>query len=267
MLNGERKMEKIKVFISDPQVLFREGIHFTLSGEDDFEVTGEATNNEDSYTFIESNPPNIAILSMKASKASGADITCRIKRNFPSVSVILIMDKETEDDLFAAMRCGASACVSKDTDPDLLMDTIRVVAQGGQPLLDIAFTPNMASRILAEFEKIIPLSEQLNNVMARLSSKEAEILSYIVEGNKIEQIVARLNSNEATVRRQLRLIINKMVANDQAKALLDAAQRSFPTFFSAAAGKNGAGDYVTRSEFNEFKENLMQRLKALITNS
>ena len=32
-------MEKIKVFLSDPQVLFREGIHFTLSGEEDFEVS------------------------------------------------------------------------------------------------------------------------------------------------------------------------------------------------------------------------------------
>ncbi len=34
-------MEKIKVFLSDPQILFREGMHFTLSGEDDFEVTGD----------------------------------------------------------------------------------------------------------------------------------------------------------------------------------------------------------------------------------
>jgi len=56
-------MEKIKIFLSDPQILFREGMHFTLSGEEDFEVTGEATGNEEALTFIETNPPNIAILS------------------------------------------------------------------------------------------------------------------------------------------------------------------------------------------------------------
>ncbi len=34
----EQKMEKITVFLGDWQVLFREGIHFTLSGEEDIEV-------------------------------------------------------------------------------------------------------------------------------------------------------------------------------------------------------------------------------------
>ena len=38
-------MENISVFLSEWQVLFREGIHFTLSGEEDFEVIGEATDN------------------------------------------------------------------------------------------------------------------------------------------------------------------------------------------------------------------------------
>jgi DNA-binding NarL/FixJ family response regulator len=46
-------MEKIKVFLSDPQVFFREGIHFILSGEDDFEVTGETTNNDEAFSLIE----------------------------------------------------------------------------------------------------------------------------------------------------------------------------------------------------------------------
>jgi len=54
-------MEKIKVFLSDPQVLFREGIHFILSGEEDFEVTGETTSNEEAFAFLEANPPNVAI--------------------------------------------------------------------------------------------------------------------------------------------------------------------------------------------------------------
>ncbi len=184
-------MEKIKVFISDHQVLFREGIHFTLSGEEDFEVTGEATNNEDAYTFIESNPPNIAILNLKGSKATGTDITCRIKRNFPSVSVILIMEKDNEEELFGAMRCGASACMSKDTDPELLLDTIRVVAQGGQPLIDTVLSAGMAARVIKEFEKMAPLGEQLSSVLAHLSAKEVELLRFIADGNSIEQIVTR----------------------------------------------------------------------------
>ena len=259
-------MEKIKVFISDPQVLFREGIHFTLSGEDDFEVTGEATNNEDAYTFVESNPPNIAILNIKSGKLSGADVTCRIKRNFPSVAVILVTEKGDEAELFTAMRCGASACISKDADPEYLLDTIRVVAQGGQPLIDTLLSGGMAARVLAEFEKLAPLNEQLDNLLARLSPKEIEVLRYIADGNSLEQVVSKLNSNEASVRRQLRLIINKMVANDQSKALIETAQRNFPSIITSAAMayKAAAGEYLTRDEFNEFKDSLMQRLKSLL---
>src|SRR4030042_1813989 len=97
------KMEKIKVFLSDPQVLFREGIHFILSGEDDFEVTGETTGNEEAFSLIEANPPNIAILSMHDAKADGADITRRIRRNMPSVFVILIMDNKEPEKVSAAI--------------------------------------------------------------------------------------------------------------------------------------------------------------------
>ncbi len=97
-------MEKIKVFLADPQVLFREGIHFTLSGEEDFEVIGEATSNEEAFTFIEANPPGVAILNMKNGKLDGPTVTRRIKRTLPSVSVILVMDSEDEGMLFSAIK-------------------------------------------------------------------------------------------------------------------------------------------------------------------
>src|SRR3972149_4476495 len=100
-------MEKVKVFLSDPQVLFREGIHFILSGEEDFEVTGEATSNEEAFTLIEANPPNIAILSMQNGKRKGPEITRRLRRRLPSVSVILTIDTSEEEKLFAAMKSGA----------------------------------------------------------------------------------------------------------------------------------------------------------------
>jgi len=110
--------EKIKVLLSDPQILFREGIHFTLSGEDDFEVIGETTSNEEALALIESNPPNIAILNMKNGKLDGQTVTRRIKRNFPSVAVILVTDIDNEELLFSAIKSGASGYLTKDTDPD-----------------------------------------------------------------------------------------------------------------------------------------------------
>lgn len=258
-------MEKIKVFLSDPQVLFREGIHFTLSGEEDFEVIGETTNNEEALTSLEANPPNIAILNMKSDKLDGPAVTRRIKRILPSVSVILVMDSSNDEQLFGAIKSGASAYLTKDTDPEYLLDVIRTVAQGNQPIIEALLIPEVASRTLSEFEDTSALNEQLNNILARLAAKEAEVLSHIAAGNGIEQVAAKLSSEEDAVRRHLKLIVNKLVANDQAQSVLEAAQRGFPSIIPGRvlAGKPTA-EYITRDEFTEFKESLMQRLKSFI---
>ncbi len=261
------KTERIKILLSDPQILFREGIHFTLSGEEDFEVIGEMTSNEEALAFMETNPPHIAILNMKNGKLDGPSATRRIKRNFPSVAVMLVTDVDDEELLFAAAKSGASAYLTKDTDPDYLLDLIRVVAQGSQPIIDSLLRPGLASRILEEFDSLAPLSEQFNNLLAHLTTREAEVLSAIAAGKELEQIAAALGTNEETIRRQLRLVVNKLVANDQAQALIAAVQRGLPSILPGPASSVPLNEYVTKAEFNEFKESLMQRFKSLIGES
>lgn len=258
------RMEKVKVFLSDPQVLFREGIHFILSGEDDFEVTGETTGNEEAFTLIEANAPHIAILSMHDAKADGFDITRRIRRNLPSVFVILIMDKKEPDKIFLAIKSGASACLTKDTEPEHLLDVIRVVAQGSFPVMEELFTPAVASLVITEFEDLAALNAQFDNLLANLAPKELLILNSIAAGNNIEQIAAKLDINEESIRRNIRLILNKLVSNEQARTVIEAAQRSLPSIIRSGKRDGKNGDYITRAEFNEFKEHLMERLKSLI---
>jgi DNA-binding NarL/FixJ family response regulator len=258
------KMEKIKVFLSDPQVLFREGIHFILSGEDDFEVTGETTGNEESFTLIETNPPNIAILSMNDVKTSGPDITRRIRRNLPSVYVILTVDTKEPEKIYAAIKSGASACITKDTEPEHLLDIIRVVSQGSWPVMEELLTPDIATMVITEFEDIATLNEQFDNLLANLTPKEIQILSTIAAGSNIEQTMVKLDMNEEAVRRNIRLILNKLVSNDQARTVIEAAQRSLPSIIRTGKRDGKSADYVTRAEFNEFKEHLMGRLKSFI---
>lgn len=259
-------MEKVKVFLSDSQVLFREGIHFILSGEEDFEVIGETTSNEEAFTQIEANPPHVAILSIKDVKFNGPEITRRIKRSLPAVSVILTVDKSDDEILFSAMKSGASACLTKDTDPEYLLDTIRVVAKGEHPVIEALLKPGLAAQALTEFEDLAALNEQLDNLLASLTPKEKEILSSLAAGSKIDQVAAKLNMKEESVRRNLRAILNKLVANDQARALIEAAQRSLPSIIRGMVKTGGKSvEYVTKEEFNEFKESLTERLKPLIS--
>jgi len=257
-------MEKIKVFLSDPQVLFREGIHFILSGEDDFEVTGETTSNEEALTLIEANPPNIAILSMQDKKSGGPETTRLIKRSQPSVAVILTMEKEEEEKIFEAIKSGVSTCQTKDTEPEQLLDIIRLVSQGNFPIVEELMVPGVAGMTLAEFENLNALNEQMGNLLAGLTQKETQVLSSFAADNSIEQVAAKLGINEDTVRHQLSQILNKLVANDRAEAVIEAAQRSLPTMLRSSLKNGKSVEYVTRTEFNEFKDHLMERLKSLL---
>jgi len=225
-------MEKVSVFLAEWQVLFREGIHFTLCGEEDIEVIGEAADNEEALNFIETNLPSIAILNAGQGKLSGIDVTTRIKQNYPLVSVILIMDNENEEQLFSAMKCGASACVTKDIDPDDLVSTVRKVAQGAYPISEALLRAGIASRVVDEFEAFSLINKEVSNLLAHLSPREGEILRHIADRNSIERVSQALGISEKAIRHHLDLILIKLVANDHNRVVIEATQNLLPSIVS-----------------------------------
>jgi two-component system response regulator DevR len=258
-------MEKIKVILSYPQVISREGIHFILSGEEDFEVAGETTGNKEAFELIEANPPNIAILSQADGKSGRAEMMRRIKGSYPSVSVILITDKNDSEQLFPDIVSGISASFTPDTDPEHMVAVIRDVAQGRLPIVEALLTPALAARTLADFQELATLNDRLGIHMAQLSKKEAEILSSIVSGSGIGQVAAKLNLSEDAVRNHLRIILQKLVTNDRNRAIIEKTQMTWPLLIlGRLKGSGEASEYLTRAEFNEFKDSLTAGFKSLV---
>jgi len=233
-------MENISVFLADWQVLFREGIHFTLSGEEDIDVIGEATDNEEAFNSIVANLPRVAILNAGRSKPDGINVSRRIKQNVPSVAVVLVTDTENEEQLFLAIKSGASALVTKEIDPEELVSVIRKVAQGAYPLCEALLKPENASRVIDEFEASAVLSKEAEDLLARLSLRESEILRHIADGNSIEQTTRALSINEHTIKRHLESISTKQAANDRNQAVLRAVQDGSPATNPGAKPGNPA---------------------------
>ena len=257
-------MEKISVVLGDWQVLFREGIHFTLSGEEGIEVIDEVTSAEEALGFIEKNPPDVAILNADQGKPSGIEVTRRIKQNLPPVAVILIMDNDNEEQLFSILKCGASACVTKDIDPLDLVNIVRKVAQGTHPISEVLLRPGVAAQVIDEFEAFSLISKEVNNLLASLFSREGEILRHIADGSSIEQVSQALDTNEETIRRHLDLILTKLVANDHSREVIEATQSHLPSIVSRGrrAGRPEV-EYITKDEFTEFKDSLRERFRSL----
>ena len=256
-------MEKITVFLADWQVLFREGIHFTLSGEEDMEVIGEDVGNEQALAFIETNPPQVAILNASHDKFNGFEATRQIKQTLPEVSVILVMDNYNEEQLFDALKSGASACFTKDVDPEVVINTIREAVKGKQPINEVIWKTEIASRILDDFTALSSLGEQAGKLLARLSTREAEVLHQIADGNTKEQIASTLSINDEALDSRLQSVHYKLVINDQKLMLIEIAQSVLPAISRVSfTGKPGT-EYITKEEFTAFKESLKERFKFL----
>ncbi len=256
-------MEKITVFLADWQVLFREGIHFTLSGEEDMEVIGEDVGNEQALSFIETSTPQVAILNAGHDTINGFEATRRIKQNLPEVSVILVMDNYNEEQLYDALKSGASACLTKDVDPDIVVFTIREVVKGKQPIDEVIWKPEIASRILDDFTAFSSLGEQVGKLLAHLTQRETEILHQVADGNNKEQIIDTLSIDEETLGNRLHSVHNKLVVNDQKLVLIEAIQRGLPIISRVSLNGKPGTEYITKEEFTAFKESLKERFKFL----
>ncbi len=257
-------MAKTKVFLAEPQVLFREGIHFILSGEEDIDVIDETTSNTEALPRIEANPPDVAVLNMSDDKISGPECARRIRRYLPSVFVVLTMEKKEPDSVFEAMKSGASACLSKFSSPDQLLDIIKVVAQGSLPIIEDMFDPAIASLVLNEFADIAEFNKQFDNLLATLTPREIQIITLIAGGNNLEQTSLKMGLEQDIVRHSVRIVLAKLIANEQTTKILEAAQKSLNFLIRPARGETTQRSYVTKAEFNEFKETLMERFQSFI---
>jgi DNA-binding NarL/FixJ family response regulator len=256
-------MDKITVFLADWQVLFREGIHFTLSGEEDMEVIGEDVGNEQALAFIETNPPQVAILNVNYDKVNGFEATRQIKQTLPEVSIILVMDNYNEEQLFNALKSGASACFTKDIDPDVVVNTIYEVVKGIRPISEGIWKMEIASRIIDYFTALSSLGEEFRKLLAHITTREMETLHQIADGNTKEQIASTLCVNDVELDKRLGSVQCKLVSNDQKLMLIEVAQSVLPAISRVSFNGKPGTEYITKDEFDAFKESLKESFKVL----
>lgn len=108
---------KIKVFLADSQVLFREGMHFVLDCEEDVEVVGEGTSAEEVLAFLGKEAVDVLVLSEDMS-----DTARRIEEGFPSMRLIFTGNFHPSDERVGG---GKSVFLSRDMDPRELVTAVR----------------------------------------------------------------------------------------------------------------------------------------------
>jgi len=210
----------IKTLLVDDQALFREAMHTLLALDSAVEIVAEAANGEEAIRLIAEHQPQVVLMDLRMPLMCGAEATRRIRAMHPDIRVLVLTTFDQEDDVFDALRAGASGYVLKNTPSAQLVEAIKIVA-AGQTYLQ----PSVATQVVAEFNRLSqsgsPTSEE-RRLASQLSQREVEILRHLVRGMSNKEIAAALSLTEGTVKNHMTRILEKLQVPDRTGAALKA---------------------------------------------
>ena len=139
----------IRVLLADDQALIRSGIRSLLEAEDDIEVVAEAPDGQQAVALAVEHRPDIALIDIQMPAVDGIEATEQIvaDERLDSVRVVILRPTSgPNENIFRALRAGASGFLLKDTEPADLLQALRVVMRG-----DALLSPAVTRRLIGEF--------------------------------------------------------------------------------------------------------------------
>ena len=211
-------MNKITVMIIDEQPYFRAGVRQMLSQQSEFKILDYDTT-QDTLELIEAQLPDVVLLGSDLATINGLELGRKISRYYPNSKVIMLSPNPNDVELFEIIGTAAVAYLGKNTSSEELIDTIMRVSRGEYPINESLMTqPQVAGHILKRFNDSFSKGEVIEDVMAPLTPREAQILNHIAEGNSNKQIAHILDISEQTIKNHVSSILRKLNANDRAHA-------------------------------------------------
>jgi len=207
------------ILLVDDHTLFREGLHGLINQWEDFVVVGEATNGIEAVELCSIHFPDLVLMDISMPGMGGLEATRKIRTLFPMVHVVILTVSEDTQDLFEALEIGAHGYLLKNTPSRRFRDMLRGVMRG-----DAAISGPIAARLFASFstEKKENRSSDYGEL---LTSREKDILSCLAEGLSNTEIAEKLFLSEATVKKYLRNILEKLHLKNRVQAAVFAVKK------------------------------------------
>jgi DNA-binding NarL/FixJ family response regulator len=207
---------RIRVVLADDQALVRAGFRALLDAQDDIEVVGEASDGEGAVRLAAELTPDIVLMDIRMPGVDGLAATRRIAADerCGAVRVVILTTFGLDEYVFDAIRSGASGFLVKDTEPEELVQAVRVVA-GGEALL----SPSVTKQLIAEFAARAK-EPQSPDRLEELTDREREVLALVAEGLSNEEIAERLVVSPATAKTHVSRTMGKLHARDRAQLVV-----------------------------------------------
>lgn len=187
---------KTTVVIIEDNISILKSFEEIINSTQDFEVIGTFTNCENALSFCENTSPDVLLVDIKLPGMNGIEGIKKFKIQNPISKSIVISVHEESNYIFDALSAGAIGYLTKNTSPEELINSLKLVKNGGSPM-----SGHIARKVISYFQ---PSSHQ------ELSPRENDVLNLLAKGKSLSTIADELNVSINTIKTHTRNIYEKL---------------------------------------------------------
>ncbi|AIR97984.1 response regulator [Streptomyces glaucescens] len=213
----------IRVLLADDQALLRSAFRVLVDSEPDMEVVGEASDGAEAVRLAKERQADVVLMDIRMPGTDGLAATRLITAD-PSlahVRIVILTTFEVDDYVVRSLRAGASGFLGKGSEPEELLNAIRVAA-GGEALLSPAATKGLIARFLAQGGDGRDGEHDPDRAgrLDALTVREREVLVLVAGGHSNDEIAERLQVSPLTVKTHVNRAMAKLGARDRAQLVV-----------------------------------------------
>jgi DNA-binding NarL/FixJ family response regulator len=189
-----------RILLVDDHPVVRQGIKQVLAGAFHPAEVGEASNAEEGMMEVKGTEWDVMVLDLSLPGTSGLDMLKDLRRERPTLPVLVLSMYSPEQFARRAMNAGASGYLTKDTDPTELVKAVGEVMAGRRYV-----NPSIADEPADTGQ-----AERDQRPHESLSDREYQVLRMIASGLTVSQVAARLTLSVKTVSTYRARVLEKM---------------------------------------------------------
>ncbi len=207
----------VNIIMYDDNDAVRDSVSMLLQGVAGFKLVASYPHCLNVIDNVKETRPDVVLMDIDMPGIDGIEGVRQISKNFPHLQILMLTTFDDDEKVFAAIKAGAGGYILKNAAPKSLVNAISEVNDGGAPL-----TPGIARKVLNQFHQLAPEETKEDY---RLSIREKEVLSLLVDGHSYKMIAGKLNITYDTVRAHIKKIYEKLHVASMTEAVAKAINK------------------------------------------